>query len=627
MYRIFGLPVGSPPLEQQEMAQMLHPDDRGAVARALRSAVIDQAIVGTEMRIFRSDGVLRWLDARVKPVIDESTGRTTALFGTIWDITERKLAEDQIRSLNLDLEERVKRRTQQLEETNSRLVAQVEERTRAEEALQISQNNLRTLIESTHDAIWSIDREYRFTTVNAAFYSVLRLYNGYEVKINDSALFDTIGIPSQKWLQYYNRVLQGERFMAQSQYQLAGYIFDIEISFNPIINEESSVVGAVVFARDITDRLRVEREIRDSEALLNLILETVVTGIALTSNDGVIIRANRAFAQMLGYTPRELIGRNYTIVVPEQRRTAAIQSFEQTFQNNAKMTGLEIQLLRQNGELIDVEMSQTVVTNETNEAFVISSINNITERKEAENEIRRALEQERELRAMQSRFVVMVSHEFRTPLTTIRASAQLLERNRDKWSADKQESYFQDIDDAVNTMTVLLEDVLSWGKADARRIAFAPEATNICELLDSIVDGFRVVEEHHERVVVLAPRGESPPRLARIDAKLIRQIVSNLLANALKYSPLETSIECEMILDAGSISFRVADKGIGISEEDQKHLFEPFYRAGNVGSIAGTGLGLAIVRQAVELHGGTIHCTSAIGVGTEFIVVIPCTFS
>jgi PAS domain S-box-containing protein len=629
MYRIFGLPLDANPLSREQFLDIVYTDDRQHVSAALMKAIRHQEMAAIEMRIIRGDGSLRWLDARVKPVMDRASGRTIALFGTIWDITERKLAADQIRALNLNLEERVRERTEQLEESNAQLLGLVEERMHAEQALQLSQNNLRTLVESTNDAIWSIDRQYRFATVNAAFFSLLRLYNGYEVTIGDSALFDTLGLTSKEWLQYYNRVLQGERFSTNAQYQLTEYDFEIEVSFNPIISEKNDITGAVVFARDISERLAAEREIRDSEGLLNLILETVATGVALTNPEGRILRVNRAFAEMLGYTPQELANQQYTVVVPPERRTLAMNVFGNIIQSRSKVEAREAALFTKKGEYLDVEISQSVIGVQVKEMYVVSSVNNITGRKQTEDEIRSALEQERELRAMQSRFVVMVSHEFRTPLTTIRASAQLLERNREKWSADKQASYFQDIDHSVSMMTELLEDVLSWGKTNAKRKTHAQQATNVLELLDTIVDGFRVVEENSKRISVITAQNlpAQASSIAALDQKLFHQIVGNLLANGLKYSPSDTVVVCEMVLNVDSIRIRVADKGIGISEEDQKHLFEPFYRAANVGAITGTGLGLAIVWQAVEQNGGTIHCTSTLGVGTEFLVVIPCTFS
>ncbi len=627
MYNIYNLPETTRPFSGTEFLEIVHPKDKSLVAAKLEDAVRGREQTGMEFRIVRRDGVVIWLDGRVKPVLHPTTRRTIALFGIVWDITERKQADEQIRSLNLHLEERVQERTRQLEKTNTDLVAIIEERTTAEIALQRSQSNLRTLVESTNDSIWSIDREFHFTALNAAFMSVVQLYNGQSLAIGESALIETLGIPANDWYDYYCRVLQCERLTVHSHYMLAGYNFDVEISFSPIINEQNAVLGAVVFARDITERLLAEREVREREALMSLILESIETGVALSNSNGIILRANRALAQMFAYTPEEMVGRHYTMIVKPERQEQSMEAFRQLIQNRPEIpTNIETQLVRKDGTFVEVEILQNVIQDEGNEIFVVSSVNNITERKQAEAEIRRALEQERELSAMQSRFVVMVSHEFRTPLTTIRSSAQLLERNRERWSPEKQQSYFEDIDVAVNSMTELLEDVLSWGKAHAKRIPFEAQPVEIGECIEGIVSGFRAIEDFKYRINTDLPEKSQMSKKALLDTKLLRQILVNLISNALKYSPEAEPILVEMIVDIASISFHIKDKGIGISEEDQKHLFEPFYRASNVGGIAGTGLGLAIVQQAVQLHGGTIHLTSTSGKGTEFIVVIPCTF-
>lgn len=627
MYRIYNLPTSATPYTAEEFLAGVHPNDKRWVSEKLNKSVNNQELGAIEFRILRHDGVMLWLDARVKPVIHPITKRTIALFGIVWDITERKLTEEQIRLLNLHLEERVQARTQEIGNKNTLLLAEIEERKRTTEALQRSQNNMRTLVESTNDSIWSIDNNYCFSTLNASFYSILRLVLKAKIDVGDSALIDILGISAHEWRINYTRVLQSERFSVTSHYELTGYAFDVEIAFSPIIGADNHVTGAVVFARDITERLFAEREVRERGALLNLILETVATGVALTNSNGVIIRVNQAFARLFGYKPDELIGQHYSIVVPHKRRALGELSFQKMLAERTKYSSVEIQLIKKDDTFVDVEVSQTVIANEEQELYVVSSVNNITERKQAEAEIRRALEQERELSAMQSRFVVMVSHEFRTPLTTIRASAQLLARSQGKWSPEKQQSYFDDIDDSVNAMTELLEDVLSWGKAHTRRIPFEPRQTDVFDLIQTIVDGFHVVEEYQNRIVVTFPANSNARnRYAILDGKLLRQILTNLLSNALKYSPADSRIVFEVVPDLRSISFHVKDSGIGIGEEDQKHLFEPFYRATNVGSITGTGLGLAIVKQAVELHGGTIHLTSTRGEGTEFIVVIPCTF-
>ncbi len=621
LYRIFALPETTKPMSGKDFLDVVHQDDRERVRQAFIRAIKHQELGQEELRIIRK-GVVRWLDARMKPVIG-ADGTTVALFGTVWDITERKITDQQIRALNLTLEERVQERTKQLEDTNKQLRS--------------SQSNLKTLIESTNDAIWSIDRAYRLTAMNAAFYSLLTIYNQYrEPQLGDSTLEIVPGASVLAWRHLYDRALSGERFSTLMNYVLTGLLFDVEISFNPIIDEQSEIVGVVVYSRDITERLQRERDLREREELLQLIFDTVPVGISLTDRNGVYQRVNTEFVRMLGYdSPQDFKDTSFSELLPPQARATLAKQYRDFFDSGQRQKGApsEAVMLRRDGTLLPVFFASSLFNTANGEKLSITTITDITPRKQAEDEIKKALEQERELSNLKSRFVVMVSHEFRTPLTTIRASAQLLERLRERMSAEKQSEYLHDIQQAVDTMAHLMEDILYLGKADARGLDFSPAPVHVIALCESIINGFEIMPENEHRIVAHITGILPEPML--LDEKLLRQILTNLLSNALKYSPLEQSVYFSMEFLAenhhsattkqqGMMRFSVKDSGIGISEEDQKHLFEPFYRADNVGSISGTGLGLTIVKQAVETHGGTITCKTALNRGTEFVVVIPC---
>ncbi len=621
LYRIFGLPLSTKPFNAQEFLAVVHPDDKKAAKDGLKRAIYHHEMIQEEIRIMRGTRV-RWLDTRIKPVID-SNGKTIALFGTVWDITERKITDSQIRALNLTLEERVQERTQQLEEANKQL--------------RTSQTSLKTLIESTSDAIWSIDRAYRLTAMNAACYSLLTIHNHYtEPKLGDTVLRLIPGAQPNEWQRLYDRVLLGERFATLLHYRLTGIYFDVEVSFNPIIDEQGSIVGAVIYSRDITERLQTERELREREQFLQLIFDTVPVGLLLTDRMGNYRRVNAEFSRVSGYSASELEGKSIRDILPEEITDAAMEVYQGLFEKAALHNQGEAAILQKNGSKIPVDFATSLFTTTLGEVLAITTITDIAPRKQAEEEVKRALEQERELSALKSRFVVMVSHEFRTPLTTIRASAQLMERLRDRLSPEKQREYLHDIQQSVDTMSHLMEDVLYLGKADAQGLTCTPTPTNLATLCENIINGFEVLPEYEHRI--LAQIIGALPQFLLLDEKLLRHILTNLLSNALKYSPQEQTIdfhiqylpsnaEGEEGTNPDVIRFSVKDNGIGIADEDLRHLFEPFYRATNVGNISGTGLGLAIVKQAVDAHHGIITCDSTIGHGTEFIVVIPSSVS
>ncbi len=238
----------------------------------------------------------------------------------------------------------------------------------------------------------------------------------------------------------------------------------------------------------------------------------------------------------------------------------------------------------------------------------------------AETEIRRSLEKEKELNELKSRFITMTSHEFRTPLTAILGSAELLEHYGNKWSHEKQLSYLHRIQNSVQHLVHLLDDVLLIGQAEAGKLDFHPLPLDLTEFCSSLVEELEL-SAGSQYTISFQALGESTP--ACMDEKLLRHILSNLLSNAVKYSPTGGIIEFDLAFEGKQARFEVKDRGIGIPPEDLQELFDLFYRAKNVGKISGTGLGLAIVKKAVDLHGGEISVTSEIGVGTSFTVQIP----
>jgi signal transduction histidine kinase len=264
----------------------------------------------------------------------------------------------------------------------------------------------------------------------------------------------------------------------------------------------------------------------------------------------------------------------------------------------------------------------------------------ITGRKQAEEEIHNALQKEKELNELKSRFVSTTSHEFRTPLTTILSSAELLEHYSHKWSEEKKRSHLQRIQTMVQHMTQLLNDVLVIGKAEAGKLEFNPAPLDLVPFCLRLVEEFQLGKASTQDVttstsVVFVSEqnlnsgasGElallSKQVSTSMDEKLLRHIFSNLLSNAIKYSPNGGTVRWKLNLTDTEAIFQIQDQGIGIPPRDQARLFESFHRASNVGQIPGTGLGLAIVKKAVDLHKGTIQVRSEVGIGTTFTVTLP----
>lgn|GEM_PF-929215 len=244
----------------------------------------------------------------------------------------------------------------------------------------------------------------------------------------------------------------------------------------------------------------------------------------------------------------------------------------------------------------------------------------IREGKETEDEMRLALEEEREVNELKSRFISMVSHELRTPLTVIRTSLELLDRYGHVASEEKRQKYFQRSRVAIATMNQLIEDVLVIGKAEAGKLEFNPSVVDLSLFCKDLIEEARMGLEHHNPIDF---NDDGSCGLAYLDPKLLWSTLNNLLVNAIKYSPAGTPVEFAVSCSGNLATFQVRDQGIGIPEADQPRLFESFHRASNVNTIRGTGLGLAIVQQCVVQLQGEISFISVEGVGTTFTVKVP----
>jgi signal transduction histidine kinase len=275
---------------------------------------------------------------------------------------------------------------------------------------------------------------------------------------------------------------------------------------------------------------------------------------------------------------------------------------------------------RKDGTLIWCQIYGNYVDPDDLSKGTIWTFLDITDHKRAEEEIRKALERERELNELKSRFVAMTSHEFRTPLATILSSAELLEQYADRLPAEDKQDLYRSISAAVDRMTKMLDNVLTIGKAEANMLHFAPAHTDLAAFCETLADEMRLAAGQRH-ALEFSYEGERGP--VRVDEKLLRHALANLLSNACKYSPRGGTVEFKARVENGEARFEVRDHGIGIPPEDQARLFETFHRASNVGSIAGTGLGLAIVKKSVELHGGSVGVDSRVGEGTCFRVTIP----
>lgn len=246
----------------------------------------------------------------------------------------------------------------------------------------------------------------------------------------------------------------------------------------------------------------------------------------------------------------------------------------------------------------------------------------LTELEQSREELSRLLRREKELGDMKSKFVTMASHEFRTPLSTILSSATLIGKYTREEDAEKRDKHLRRIRDSVENMRDILEDFLSLGKMEEGLIRLSPEILSYAELQVEIM---RITTEMQAlaRTTQRIQYHNFVEQSVSVDLKMLRHTLTNLVSNAIKFSPAGGEIRITSRFREDHLILEVSDQGIGISEEDQKHLFERFYRGENAANIQGTGLGLYIISRYMELAGGRIDWTSEIGKGTTFTLSLP----
>jgi len=365
---------------------------------------------------------------------------------------------------------------------------------------------------------------------------------------------------------------------------------------------------------EIVERQRTEEALHSSLATNRALLNAMPDSMFRISKKGIFVNFKAAKNNYIPMLHSEFLGKHLYEVLPAEVAQPTINCVERALQTG-EVQILECQLLV-NKNLRDYELR--IVMSAENEVMTI--VRDITERKRAEAEIRNALEKEKELNELKSRFVTMASHEFRTPLAIILSSAELLEYCSQKLSDEKKLNHLQRIQTAVKQMTGLLNDVLLLGKAEAGKLEFKPISLELVQFCQDLVEEMKITTNSHK---ITFSCSQNICVNAYVDEKLLRVILSNLLSNAIKYSPSNSIVDINIDCQQEAAIFHIQDQGIGIPLAEQSQLFNSFYRASNVGSISGTGLGLAIVKRAVDLHNGKIIFKSDVGVGTTFIVTIP----
>ncbi len=412
---------------------------------------------------------------------------------------------------------------------------------------------------------------------------------------------------------------------------------------------------------------RLYREIESERLQMKVLFQFAAEGIVLCDRGGTIRLVNPEVQRLFSYEDDEMIGRQIQELIPETFISAEFQhqpGFQDTLSSHGLAQKRDLLGLKKDGLKFEVEVS--LVNYQMNEElFVLVFITDISKRKESERrlvgqneqmekitrairqmnvelenkvtertlilrealqelersqmELSEALNKEKELNEIKSRFVSMASHEFRTPLSTVLSSALLISKYPKAEDHDKREKHTRRIKDSVKHLNDLLEDFLSLGKLEEGRVFTKIDDFDVKDFLNDIIDemksGCKAGQE-----IELSFDGQYA---FFTDKRLLKNILINLISNAIKFSAEHQPIYIAVINSGSKLIIQVKDKGIGIPFEDMQHLFSTFYRGRNVVNIQGTGLGLHIVKRYVDMLEGQITLSSELNEGTTFNVGLP----
>ncbi|QHV95542.1 sensor histidine kinase [Spirosoma endbachense] len=405
---------------------------------------------------------------------------------------------------------------------------------------------------------------------------------------------------------------------------------------------------------------QAEQELIQSVQRYEAVFTHATIGIIVSDQRGRIVSVNKLARKLFGYPDDELLGQPIEVLVPtdvSQYHERLRQSFADNPQVRAMGHNRDLHARRKDGSVFPVEISLSYFRLD-NELYAVAYIIDITLKKEAErellahrdrierlnveleqkvaerthalmntleqlqqskDELDKALTAERELGELKSRFVSMASHEFRTPLTTILTSATLIEKYADNDQQDKRQKHLQRIRSSVNHLNDILEEFLSVGRLEEGKIEARPVAVDLSKLIQDVMGEMQGMLKPGQTI---QPDIDCPDRVW-LDPSLLRKVIVNLLSNAIKYSDAGSIVtvrgECADTL----ITLTITDQGIGISPDDQEHLFERFFRAKNAANKPGTGLGLHIVARYIDLMGGTVSLRSELNIGTIVTLTLP----
>lgn len=490
------------------------------------------------------------------------------------------------------------------------------------EVLAENERQYRNLVNNLREVVFESDDKNRFVFLNKSWETL----TGYSLE-------ETLGRPGSDFLHPsevhkvagWRRAIDEnpnnfQTFEIKYQHKNGDAVW-AEVTAKRVLDQDGHLLGTTGTLIDLTPRRQAEKMLQISEAKYRLISENITDIVTQHDEKGNLTFASPSMHEVLGYDPNEIAGKNPIGFIHPSDKEAFIQKGFNRLLTSKKRVSISYRIRHKNGRYLWMESITRILRGPKGEFIALqASSRDISARKKAEEEVARALEKEKELMELRSRFIMMASHEFRTPLATIRSSLDLMRIYLEDSGAElrsKTDKHFNKIALEINRVGELMNDILLLGKLEAGKTDLNKHDVYLHELAASII-------EHH---FTLAADGRVPsivtdgkPLAILIDEQLLGHCLINLIGNALKFSVGQPTPQVKICYGRNKAQISVIDFGIGIPVKDKKRIFEPFYRASNTDKIPGSGLGLVVVKEFVQLHGGVVYCKSQTSKGTTFTI-------
>lgn len=377
-------------------------------------------------------------------------------------------------------------------------------------------------------------------------------------------------------------------------------------------------------SRDITERVKSEEKLRKSEIRWQFALESSGDGAwdwNLLTNE---VFYSLQWKNMLGYADHEIENRieEWETRVHPDDLAKCHEDLNDHIAGKTEFYRNEHRMRCKDGNFRWILDRAKIIewTEEGKPIRIIGTHSDITQRKLFEEQLKKSVDRERELNDLKSRFVSTATHEFRTPLATILMLSEILIHYQNKMKPEDISEKVNNIREHVLHLSGIVNDVLQLSKINEGKIIFNPDENNIIELTETVISRFRTTLKSND---IIQFKSDFTSLICMTDKQLLSQAMNNLISNALKYSPVYPKVTVEIKQSENEILFIVKDNGIGIPEQDRKHMFTPFFRASNTKTIQGNGLGLSILKEAVQMHKGYVTYQSSADKGTVFTIHLP----